>query len=71
MENTNETEQLTQEQQQEGYVSRPAWQVWGARIGLVLFLLLVAMQVLSIAREAGNADPGHRPRLRHHRLRPD
>ena len=50
MENTNETEQLTQEQQQEGYVSRPGWQVWGARIGLVLFLLLVAMQVLSIAR---------------------
>ncbi len=50
MENTNETEQPGQELKQEGYVSRPGWQVWGARIGLVLFLLLVAMQVLSIAR---------------------
>ncbi|MGN0978198.1 MAG: hypothetical protein ACI4PH_09105 [Faecousia sp.] len=46
MENTNETEQS----KQEGYVPRPGWQVWGARIGLVLFLILVAMQVLSIAR---------------------
>ena len=48
MENTNETEQS--EQKQEGYVPRPGWQVWSARIGLVLFLVLVAMQVLSIAR---------------------
>ena len=50
MENTNETEPSSQEQKQEGYVPRPGWQVWGARIGLVVFLLLVAMQVLSIAR---------------------
>lgn len=34
---------------QEGYVPRPAWQVWGARIGLVLFLMIVAYQILSIA----------------------
>ncbi len=36
-------------QEQEGYVPRPAWQVWLARIGLVLFLLIVAYQILSIA----------------------
>lgn len=31
-----------------GYVPRPAWQVWGARIGLVLFLLFVIYQIISI-----------------------
>ena len=36
--------------QQEGYVERPAWQVWAARIGLVLFLLVVAYQIISIAQ---------------------
>lgn len=32
------------------YVPRPTWQVWGARICLVLFLLLVLMYYLNIAR---------------------
>lgn len=40
-------EELTPE---EGYVPRPAWQVWSARFGLVLFLILVALQIISIAR---------------------
>ena len=40
----------TQESRQEGYVPRPMWQVWGARIGLVLFLIFVAYQILTIAR---------------------
>ena len=31
------------------YRSRPAWQVWAARIGLVIFLLIVAAQCLQIA----------------------
>ena len=35
--------------EQEGYIPRPAWQVWAARVGLVLFLLIVAYQILSIA----------------------
>ena len=35
---------------QEGYTPRPMWQVWGARIGLVLFLIFVAYQILTIAR---------------------
>lgn len=43
----NEEEKATE---QEGYVERPAWQVWGARIALVIFLLIVAYQILSIAR---------------------
>ena len=37
-------------QEQEAYVPRPMWQVWGARIALVLFLIFVAYQILSIAR---------------------
>ena len=36
--------------EQEGYTPRPVWQVWAARIGLVLFLLFVAMQMMGIAR---------------------
>ena len=34
---------------QEGYEPRPAWQVWGARIGLALFILLVIGQIVNIA----------------------
>ena len=36
-------------QESNGYEPRPQWQVWAARIGLALFLLVVAYQVLSIA----------------------
>ena len=52
MENTHESGQpdATPEKQGEGYVPRPAWQVWGARIGLVVFLLFVALQILGLAR---------------------
>ena len=35
---------------QEGYEPRPAWQVWGARIGLALFIGLVAMGYLIMFR---------------------
>ena len=51
MENERERETVdaAPEVQEEGYVPRPKWQVWGARIGLVLFLLFVAYQILSIA----------------------
>ena len=48
MENTNEHNRF-EETPDECYVPRPAWQVWCARIGLVLFLLVVAYQILSIA----------------------
>ncbi len=38
------------EEKQEGYVPRPAWQVWAARIGVVLFIALVIYQYIRIAR---------------------
>ena len=37
----NEHEQDTAPQEQPGYVPRPQWQVWGARILLVLFILIL------------------------------
>ncbi len=43
-ENKNQEEQLVPR-----YVPRPAWQVWGARIGLVLFLIFVVWQLVQIA----------------------
>ena len=46
MEEKHENEITTPE---EGYVPRPAWQVWAARIGLVLFILFVIYQIMSIA----------------------
>ena len=36
--------------EQEGYVPRPAWQVWLARVALVLFIIIVIGQILRIAR---------------------
>lgn len=38
------------DQEQPGYVPRPMWQVWAARVGLVLFILFVIYQFLAIAR---------------------
>lgn len=35
---------------EEHYVPRPAWQVWGARVGLVLFIALVAMGYIIMFR---------------------
>ena len=35
---------------EEPYVPRPAWQVWGARIGVVLIVVLVILYYISIAR---------------------
>lgn len=43
----DEEEKMTAEN---GYVERPAWQVWGARVGVVLFIGIVILQVLSIMR---------------------
>jgi hypothetical protein len=33
-----------------GYVPRPAWQVWCARVALVIFIIIVIGQILRIAR---------------------
>ena len=35
--------------QEEGYVPRPAWQVWGARVAVILVVVLVAMYYITIA----------------------
>lgn len=51
MEENRENQELEQttEAPQEGYVPRPMWQVWAARVGLVLFILFVIYQLFSIA----------------------
>ena len=38
------------QEEQEGYVPRPVWQVWGARIALVVFIALILMYYVNIAR---------------------
>ena len=38
-----------EKQDPEAYVPRPAWQVWAARVGLVLFILFVIYQILTLA----------------------
>lgn len=44
-------QQTTDASEQENqYIPRPAWQVWLARFGLVLFLIVVFGQILRIAR---------------------
>ena len=49
-----ENEELNLEQPAEepkkGYVPRPAWQVWAARIGLVVFFAFLVMYYLNILR---------------------
>lgn len=42
----NQNQQIPE---QETYTPRPAWQVWAARIGLVIFIGIVILQVLQIA----------------------
>ncbi len=32
------------------YVPRPAWQVWGARIALVLFIIVMLSRILRMAQ---------------------
>ena len=33
-----------------GYAPRPVWQVWAARLGLVIFIVFVIFQIIGIAR---------------------
>ena len=51
MEENRENQELEQvaEPPHEGYVPRPAWQVWSARVGLVLFILFVIYQLFNLA----------------------
>ena len=45
---TMEEEIMEQEFQEEPYVPRPRWQVWGARIALVVFILGLIMYYCNI-----------------------
>ena len=40
------------ESRPEGYTPRPAWQVWAARVGLVLFIGLVILSYILLANGA-------------------
>ena len=50
MENEKDFEVLPEDMEPEPYKPRPFWQVWGARIGLVLFILVVIAYYINIAR---------------------
>ena len=45
--------------QESGYVPRPKWQVWGARIGLVVFILFLIMYYAIFSGVSSNADSRH------------
>ena len=46
--NGMEEELMQQEVQEEAYAPRPWWQVWGARIALVIFILGLIMYYCNI-----------------------
>ena len=46
-EQRNEIEQQAPES---GYTPRPAWQVWLARIGLVIFVFFLVMYYINVLR---------------------
>ena len=39
-----------EKQEKQGYEPRPRWQLWAARIGLILFIGLVILQILQMLR---------------------
>ena len=39
----------TTPEEETGYSPRPAWQVWGARIALVVFIFILIMYYVNIA----------------------
>ena len=41
--NSMEDNQKNMPEEESSYVERPAWQVWGARIGLVLFIIILIL----------------------------
>lgn len=46
-----DNEEIQQEPQEEkkGYTPRPAWQVWAARVGLVIMIISVILYYIHIA----------------------
>lgn len=45
----NEEKQLEQTEEKPKYRPRPAWQVWAARIGLVIMIISVILYYIHIA----------------------
>ena len=41
-------EEENRESEEKGYVPRPRWQLWAARIGLAFFILLVILQIYNM-----------------------
>lgn len=39
-----------EEIREQGYVPRPAWQVWAARLGVVMAVLLVIYEIYALAQ---------------------
>ena len=44
-----EEKKENQQPEEKGYEPRPMWQVWAARVALVLFVFVVIYQFLAIA----------------------
>mgnify|MGYP003307675639 CR=1 FL=1 len=49
---TDERNEELPEQEQPVYTPRPKWQVWAARIGLLLFVAMVIMYYIHMMRGA-------------------
>jgi hypothetical protein len=45
----NEEKQTVTEEEKKGYRPRPAWQVWAARVGLVIMIISVILYYIHIA----------------------
>ena len=45
-EKQQKSQELGDQETEHPYTPRPAWQLWAARIGLVIFILLVIAQIL-------------------------
>ena len=42
-------DQIPEQEPRQGYVPRPAWQVWAARIGLVIMIISIILYYWHIA----------------------
>ena len=56
-EETTEATPMVEEEPVEVYKPRPRWQIWGAWIGLVIFVLLVIYQIYNLATGGQHAYP--------------
>lgn len=45
-----ENQNIEEQQEKPAYIPRPKWQVWGARVLLVLFIILIILYYINISR---------------------